>query len=71
MLTPIGMKVKLRATVSSIRDNKIECEVEASNWRGKVARGTVTQSVIQKSWLEQKIREMEVVDGIVREQSVR
>jgi fluoroacetyl-CoA thioesterase len=71
VLTPIGMKVKLRATVSAIRDTKIECEVEASNWRGKVAKGIVIQSVIQKSWLDQKIKEMEVVDGIVREQSVR
>ena len=70
MFTPVGMKVKIRAIVSAIRDTKIECEVEAFNWRGKIAKGTVVQSVIQKSWLEQKIREMEVVDGIVREQSV-
>jgi fluoroacetyl-CoA thioesterase len=71
LFTPVGMKVKVKATVSAIRDTKIECDVEASNWRGKVAKGTVVQSIIQKSWLEKKIREMEVVDGIVREQSVR
>lgn len=71
MFTPTGMKVKLRATVSAIRDNKIECEVEASTWRGKIARGTVVQSIVQKAWLEQKIREMEVVGGIMREPSIR
>jgi fluoroacetyl-CoA thioesterase len=71
VFTPVGMKVKLRAVISAIRDNKIECEVEATNWKGKVAKGTVVQSIIQKSWLEKKVREMEVVEGIVREQSVR
>jgi fluoroacetyl-CoA thioesterase len=71
MFTPVGMKVKIRATVSVIRDTKIECEIEASNFRGKVGKGTVVQSIIQKSWLEKKVKEMELVDGIVREQSVR
>jgi fluoroacetyl-CoA thioesterase len=68
MMTPIGMKIKVRATVSEIRDTKIECEVEAFNWRGKLAKGVVVQSIVQKSWLEQKIREMKVVNGIVCEQ---
>lgn len=67
MLAPVGITVKVKATVTEIRDNKIECEVEASNFRGKVAKGTVLQAVVDKSWVEKKIAEMEVVEGIVRE----
>lgn len=61
MFTPVGVKVLIRAVVTAIRDTKIECEVEASNWRGKVAKGTIVQSIVQKSWLQTKIREMQVV----------
>ncbi len=68
MFTPEGMKVRITATVSAIKDTKVECEVEAFNGRGKIAKGIIVQSIVQKSWLEKKIREMEVVDGIVREQ---
>lgn len=69
MFTPVGMKVTIRATVTEIRDNKIECDVEAFNVRGKIAKGKVVQSIVQKSWLENKIREIKVVDGIIREQN--
>lgn len=61
MLTPVGMKVKVRATVKEIRDKKIVCEVEAFNRRGKIARGTVTQSLIEKEWLDKKVKEMTLV----------
>jgi fluoroacetyl-CoA thioesterase len=64
MMTPGGVKVKVRATVTEIRDNKIECEVEATNARGKVAKGVVVQAIVEKSWVSNKIREIEVVDGI-------
>jgi len=70
MFTPVGMNVKVRATVSEIRDTKIACEIEAFNQRGKMAKGVVVQSIIQKSWLEQKIREMEVVDGPFKKNQV-
>ena len=71
MLTPIGMKVTIKATITDIRDHKVECDVEAFNWRGKVAKGVIVQSIVERSWLERKIREMEVVEGIVREQEHR
>ena len=71
MLTPIGMRVQIRATVTDIRENKVECQVEAHNWRGKLAKGVIVQSIVEKEWLANKIREMEVVDGIVREQEQR
>lgn len=68
MMTPVGMKVRLKATITDIRDNKIECEVEASNPRGKIARATVVQAIVQKTWLQNKIREMTLINSIVREQ---
>jgi fluoroacetyl-CoA thioesterase len=71
MMTPVGMKIQLKATVTAIRDNKVECEVEACNFRGKVAKATITQAIVQKQWLENKIREMALINGIVREQEQR
>ena len=64
MLTPTGMNIKIKAVVSDIRDHRIECEVEAFNSRGKVARGTIVQTVVEKKWLEQKVREFTVINGI-------
>lgn len=71
MFTRVGMNVRIRARVSAIRDSKVECEVEAFNWRGKVAKGIVVQSIIQKSWLKNKMHEMGVVEGIVRERALQ
>jgi fluoroacetyl-CoA thioesterase len=71
MMTPVGMKIQLKATVTAIRENKVECDVEASNFRGKVAKATITQAIVQKQWLENKIREMALINSIVREQEQR
>jgi fluoroacetyl-CoA thioesterase len=68
MLTPTGMNITIKATVSDIRDHRIECEVEAFNCRGKVARGTIVQTVVEKKWLEQKVREFSVINGIASAQ---
>ena len=67
MLTLGGMKVKLKATVTDVRDSKVECEVEAFNARGKLARGTVVQAILKKDWLEKKMREMSVIANITSE----
>ena len=67
MLTPVGMRVKLRATVAEIRDNKVVCEVEAWNVRGKVGRGTITQAIVEKSWLMNKVKEMSLIEHIAKE----
>ncbi|MBZ0187062.1 MAG: hypothetical protein K8F91_12515 [Candidatus Obscuribacterales bacterium] len=56
-----GMTVTIRATISDIRDNKIQAEVEASNIRGKIARGEVTQAIIDKEWLEKRMKELGIV----------
>lgn len=62
-----GMKVKLRATVSDIRENKVICEVEAFNPRSKIARGTITQVIVEKSWLDHKIKELALVHQLSQE----
>jgi fluoroacetyl-CoA thioesterase len=67
MMTPIDMKIRLKATITDIRDNKVECEVEASNIRGKVAKATVVQAIVQKPWLENKVRELALINSIARE----
>lgn len=67
MMTPVGITVKVKAVVTEVRDNKVECDVEASNFRGKVARGSVVQTIVEKSWVLKKMREMEIVEGIIRE----
>ena len=59
-----GMKVKFVATVTDIRDNKIVAEVEATNLRTKIARGTITQAIVKKEWLEKKMKELKVLQNI-------
>lgn len=53
-----GMKVHLKAIVTSINGNKVECTVEAFNANGQIARGTIMQSIVEKSWLKKKLEEM-------------
>lgn len=69
MLTLVGMKVRIRATISDIRDRKIVAEVEAFNMRGKIAKGTVTQALIDKSWLDKKMKEMSIVHQLAAQQA--
>lgn len=66
MMTLPGMKIRVKATVSEVRDNKVVCEVEAFNPRGKIARGTVTQVIVEKSWLDRKIKEMSLVHHLAQ-----
>jgi len=64
MLTPTNTKVRIRATVLEIRDRKLVCEVEAFNVRGKIARGTVTQTVVELAWVQEKMKEMAIIDQL-------
>src|SRR5277367_829361 len=52
MLSVAGMKVRIRATAVEIRDKKIVCDIEASNVRGKIAKGTLTQVLVERKWLD-------------------
>jgi len=55
MMTPVGMKVTIKATVSDIKDNKVDCHIEAFNARGKICKGRVTQAIVAREWLEEKV----------------
>lgn len=66
-LTLLSMKVTIRATVTDIHDNKIECQVEAFNSRAKIARGTIVQAIVHKQWLEKKMKEVSLVETIARD----
>jgi predicted thioesterase len=65
MPTPVGVTVKLLAVVSEVRGSKVECQIEASHFRGKVASGVVVQKIVKKDWLRQKQNELEVVENII------
>jgi len=67
MLTIPGMKVRLKATVSDVRDNKIIAVVEAYNPRGRIARGVVTQAIVEKAWLEKKMKELSLIHQLAQE----
>ncbi|HEY9869215.1 MAG TPA: thioesterase family protein [Candidatus Obscuribacterales bacterium] len=66
-LTLPGMKVRVKARVIEVRENKVVCEVEAFNPRGKIARGTVTQAVVEKSWLARKIKELSLIHQLAQQ----
>lgn len=63
-MTLPGMTVTINSTIADIRENKIVVEVEASNIRGKIARGTVTHAVIDKAWLRNRMKEISVIQNI-------
>lgn len=67
MLSVTGMIVKLKATAVEIRENKIVCEIEAFNVRGKIAKGTVTQVIVEKTWLDKKVKEMSIINNLASE----
>ncbi len=61
------MTVKLKATIADIKDRKVTCDVEAFNLRGKIARGCVVQAIVEKSWLNHKIKELTLVHHLSKE----
>jgi fluoroacetyl-CoA thioesterase len=63
-MTLPDMKVTIVSTIADIRDNKVVVDVEASNIRGKIARGTVTHAVIDKAWLTNRMKEISVIQNI-------
>lgn len=63
-MTLPGTKVRIVASLREIRDRKIVCDVEAFNGRGKIARGEVTQALVEKSWLDKKIKELTIINQL-------
>ena len=53
-----GSRIKLVAEVKDLKDNKVECSVEAFGPVGLIARGSVSQAIVEKNWLKKKIDEI-------------
>lgn len=70
-MTLPGMSVSIEATVAEIRDNKVVANIEASNIRGKIARGTVTQAIVNKAWLQNRMKEISVIHNIAADKNAR
>ena len=70
-MTLPGMTVKLTATVCEIRDNKIVAEVEATNVRGRIARGTITLAVVEKGWLDNRMKEIAIINSLAQAAEAR
>jgi fluoroacetyl-CoA thioesterase len=66
-MTLPGMNVEVEATIVEIRDNKVVANIEASNIRGKIARGAVTQAIVDKGWLQNRMKEISVIHNIATE----
>jgi len=70
-MTLPGMSVQVEATIVEIRDNKVVANIEASNIRGKIARGTVTLAIVDKGWLQNRMKEISVIHNIASEKPAR
>lgn len=70
-MTLPGMTVEIEATVVEIRDNKVVANIEASNIRGKIARGAITQAIVDRGWLENRMKEISVINNIATEKHSR
>jgi predicted thioesterase len=65
--TLVGMKVRIVGSVKKVRENRVICDVEAFNSLGKIAKGTVKQTIVNKSWLALKAKEMTLIDQLSKE----
>lgn len=70
-MTLPGMSVQIEATIVEIRDNKVVTNIEASNIRGKIARGSVTQAIVDRDWLQNRMKEISVIHNIATEKHSR
>lgn len=62
-----GMQVNLKARVKSIRNNRVTCAIEAFNSLGKIARGFVTQVIVEKDWLDKKTKEITLLNQLTQQ----
>jgi len=69
-MTIPGMTVNITGTIADIRDNKVVVDIEASNLRGKIAKGTVTHAIIDKAWLQGRMKELGVIQNIATNSQV-
>lgn len=59
-----GERVTLSARVTAVYDRKVDCFVEAFGADGLIAAGTVKQAIVQKQWLQKRIKDLSAVSSL-------
>ena len=54
--TPVGMRVRVRATLDRIDGRRIHCRTEAANERERIGEGTTIQILVSRRTLREKFR---------------
>ncbi len=54
--TPVGMRVRVRATLERLERRRVYTRVEAFNERTKVGQGRHVQALVRRGWLESVVR---------------
>lgn len=54
--TPVGMRVRVRATLERLERRRVYTRVEAFNERTKVGQGRHVQALVHRGWLESVVR---------------
>ncbi|MGC4377837.1 thioesterase family protein [Fictibacillus sp. Mic-4] len=58
--TPEGMKLEITATLREIKGKAVICDVEVRNERTVVGEGEVTQFILPKEAIREKLKKMQV-----------
>ncbi|WP_062236559.1 thioesterase family protein [Fictibacillus sp. FJAT-27399] len=56
--TPEGMKLEIKATLTELKGRAVICKVEVRNEKATVGEGEVTQYILPKEKISQKLHEM-------------
>ena len=54
--TPVGMRVRVRATLDRIDGRRIHCRTEAANERERIGEGTTIQILVSRRTLRERFR---------------
>jgi predicted thioesterase len=54
--TPVGMSVRVRATLDRIDGRRIHCRTEAENERERIGEGTTIQILVSRRTLRERFR---------------
>ena len=54
--TPVGMRVRVRATLDRIDGRRIHCRIEATNERERIGEGSTIQIVVSRRRLREQFR---------------
>ncbi|SFE20308.1 Predicted thioesterase [Bacillus sp. OV194] len=58
--TPEGMKLEIKATLTELKGRAVICKVEVRNEKATVGEGEVTQYILPKEKISQKLHDMTI-----------